>query len=74
MTDDVTKQTGCNDLGKSVSSGKVELREGQGTAKPAYLQQPDVIAIPPAAPQAQGNSQAGAAQNTANTNSSSKGE
>jgi len=50
------------------------VRDSQGVAKPAYLQQPDVIAIPPAPPQGQGNSQAGATQSVVNNDSSSKGE
>jgi hypothetical protein len=73
MTDDVTKQTGCSDLGKSVSSGRVEVRDSQGFAKPAHLQQPDVIPIPPPAPEGQGNSQSAVTQSSSN-NSSSKGE
>lgn len=73
MTDDVTKQTGRSDLGKSVSSGRIEVRDSQGFAKPAHLQQPDVIPIPPPAPQGQGNSQAAVTQSSSN-NSSSKGE
>ena len=76
MADDVTKQTGVVDLGKSVSSGRIEVRDSQGFAKPANLQQPDVIALPTAAPQRQGGSQAVATQSVANNNSSSspKGE
>jgi hypothetical protein len=73
MTDEATKQTSGNELGKSVSSGRIELRESQGTEKPAYLQQPDVIALPTAAPQPQGNSETVATQSVAN-NDSSKGE
>jgi hypothetical protein len=69
MTDDVTKQTGCSDLGKSVSSGKIEVRDSQGFIKPIYFQQPDVIALPTAAPQAQGGSEVVAAQSVANNNS-----
>jgi len=48
MSDEGLKVTGGTELGKSVSSGRVEVRDSQGVAKPAYLQQPDVIAIPPA--------------------------
>jgi len=72
MTDDVTKQTGCSDLGKSVSSPRIEVRDSQEFAKPAHLQQPDVIPIPPPAPQGEGNSQAAVSQSSSNT--SSKGE
>lgn len=76
MTDDVTKQTGVVDLGKSVSSGRIEVRDSQGFPKPAHLQQPDVIALPTAPPQGQGSSEPAATQSVANNNSStsSKGE
>ena len=74
MSDEGLKVTGGAELGKSVSSGRVEVRDSQGVVKPSYLQQPDVIAIPPDPPQGQGNSQAGATQSVANNNSSSKGE
>ena len=74
MSDEGLNVTGGTELGKSVSSGRVEVRDSQGVAKPAYLQQPDVIAIPPAPPQGQGNSQAGATQSVVNNDSSSKGE
>ncbi len=74
MTDDVTKQTGVVDLGKSVSSGRIEVRDSQGFAKPAHLQQPDVIALPTAAPQAPGSSQTVATQSVATSNTSSKDE
>jgi hypothetical protein len=76
MADDVTKQTGVVDLGKSVSSGRIEVRDSQGNIKPSYFQQPEVIVLPTAVPQSPGNSQPAATQSVANnTNSgSAKGE
>ena len=75
MADEITKQTGVVDLGKSVSSGRVEVRDSQGNVKPSYFQQPEVIVLPTAVPQSTGNSQPAATQSVANNNSgSSKGE
>ncbi len=73
MSDETNQTVARGDqLQKSVST-HTELRESQGAAKPAYLQQPDVIALPTIPAQQQGNSQPGASQSVANSNSS-KGE
>jgi hypothetical protein len=74
MSDDVQKPTIVTNLRESVSSG-INVRDSEGFAKPANLKQPDVIALPTAAPQGQGSSQTVATQSVAgSTNSTSKGE
>lgn len=74
MTDDLLKPARPTDLRESVSSGRTQVRDSQGDTKPAYLQQPDVIVLPTAPPQGQGDSQPTSTQSVANNNSSSKGE
>jgi hypothetical protein len=69
MADDLQKPAVVTNLRESVSSGTIEARDSQGFAKPANLQQPDVIALPTAVSQQNGNSQPVAPQSVANNGS-----
>jgi hypothetical protein len=76
MSDDAVKHTARSKIGKtaSVSNGRAIAQDSQGVQRPAYLRQPDVIALPTVVPQRQDNSKPVASQSVVNNNSSSKGE
>jgi hypothetical protein len=72
MTEDtkapVPEQAHLNELRKSVSDfGESLTRESQGSLRPSYLQQPQNLAIPPAAPSQEQTSTANVPTNTGQT-------
>ncbi len=76
MSDDGVKHTIGNKIEKIAGVYSGFAKDSQGVEKPVYLQQPDVITLPTAAPQTQGNPKTVVTQSVVNNNdnSSSKGE
>jgi hypothetical protein len=74
MPNSGVKETAGNKIEKITSVYSGFAKDSQGVEKPVYLQQPDVITLPTAAPQRQENPKTVATQSVVSNNSSSKGE
>jgi hypothetical protein len=74
MSDDLSKSLIPTDVQKGV--GRRETRDSQGSIRPSYLQQPDVVTLPPSPPAAsqQGDSARTTTQSVANQTSADRGE